>query len=110
MKDEVARLREGEEDGYVAGTVPTAGQLLKRLHDAEPAARMEYLESLIGTVEMARRCQLDQHDAIMEEGRQTLLSVWGILNKISEMCRDSKDGKISTEEIIAIMPESLRRR
>ena len=109
LKEEVARLRGGEEDGYHESRIPTPGQLLKRIHDLDPQERIERLDALIATAEAAHHCHLNMHEANLQELRQRVMNTWSALAAISSLCRaPDRDGLIHVSEITELLPEALR--
>lgn len=103
----IEHLREGEEDGYAENTLPTPGQFLRRLHGLPGEERIQVLGTVLALANAGRRCDMEMHDANLDELRQRTMTAWGALSRISAICRD-RDA-VPTKEINDLMPDALRR-
>jgi hypothetical protein len=109
LKAEIERLRDGEEDGWTEGSIPSPGQFLKRLHEQDAERRIRNLEVLLEAGEAGRQCYLGQHDANLQELRQRVMGAWSALAEIAQLCRDpERDGLLHVSEVNDLLPAALR--
>lgn len=109
-REEIQRLRAGEEEGATEGVLPTPGQLLRQIHDDDLPTRMRRLEGLLAAVQDGHACAMNLHEANLQELRQKTMDQWGILARIARMCSDpDRDGLLHVSEITELLPEGLVR-
>lgn len=109
MTDKIARLRAGEEEGYRANALPTAGQLLHRLHALPTAERLHLLEVLVAAGAEGHFCRLGLHAETLEDLRKQVMDSWSILGRIGRACRDTDDqGRIDARSVAELLPAGLR--
>jgi hypothetical protein len=106
---EIARLRDGEEDGWTEAAWPRPGQYLKRLHELDSEQRIQSLANLLGAAEAAHACLVGMHQENLQELRQRAMNSWSALTRIAGLCRDpERDGLIHVSEIVELLPPALR--
>jgi len=108
LEAEVRRLRAGEQGNWREGTLPTAGQYFKRLHDLDKEQRLNNLDVLINAAEAGRQCAMGLHVENLSELRQRMMEAWTALSRIGKLCQDA-DSLVRASDITALLPEGLRR-
>lgn len=109
LRAEIDHLRDGEEDGWTVGVIPTPGQYLKKLHDSDTERRMQSLTNMLGAAEAAHACVMGMHEENLQELRQRAMVSWSALARIASLCRDpERDGLVHVGEIVDLLPDALR--
>ena len=110
LQREIDRLRDGEEGGFIEGTIPTPGQYLRRLHTLDTEQRIQSLTRLIDAGEVAHFCTMNMHEANLQELRQSAMGTWSALSRIANLCYDpDRDGILHVSEVVELLPKGLIR-
>jgi hypothetical protein len=98
LRQEIEKLRAGEEARGPEGVHKTPGQILRKLHELDREPRMKFLGSLLESAHQGTECGAQQHE-------QALAHAQGQIETIAGRERDGRRAL----KLVAIYIETLRK-
>jgi len=101
---ELARLRAGEEDGYVQFTEPTPGQWLWQFNQASAEHRLNAIGALLRDAAKGRDCFFLGHEGRVHDGRHAEMALAEVRQVVADM-----DATPGVQAWAALLRDAMKR-